>query len=153
MSLPPAAAGSTIPVMATASHSDAHRRLQEHGLRSTRCRRAVLAVIDAAAEPMTVEQIADALAGEGFDLSTIYRNVETFERHGLLNRLDMGDDVRRYCGCDGHHHHIRCLRCGRIDKVDVCLIEQMEGAIEQELGYKIVNHALVFTGLCRKCRR
>ena len=139
--------------MADSSQFDAQAMLQRCGLRCTRCRRAVLEVICASREPMTVEQIAGVLGEQGFDLSTIYRNVETFERRGLINRLDMGDGVRRYCGCDGHHHHIRCVRCGRIDRVDWCLIERMESQIAQSLGYKIIDHSLVFTGLCGKCRR
>jgi Fur family ferric uptake transcriptional regulator len=139
--------------MAGRADTDANALLRDKGLRTTRCRRAVLATVAAADEPLTVEQIADALAGEGFDLSTIYRTVETFEQHGMLNRLDLGDGTRRYCGCDGHHHHIRCLKCGRIDKVDLCLVERMQGAIEKTLGYRIVDHSLVFTGVCRRCRR
>jgi Fe2+ or Zn2+ uptake regulation protein len=137
--------------------------LRSKGLRATGCRRAVLALLADAQEPMSVEQIAaalgrarhgrQALGGRRFDLSTIYRSVEAFERCGLVNRLELGDDVRRYCRCDGHHHHIRCLKCGRIDKVELCLIERMAGQIERSMGYRIVDHHLVFSGLCRACRR
>ena len=138
--------------MARHAQPDFAEALRRKGLRSTRCRRAMLRALAEAEEPMTAEQIAGALAAEGFDLSTIYRNVETFERQGLFHRVDMGDGVRRYCSRDGHHHHIRCLRCGRIDHVETCLIERMEAKIERSLGYRIVDHHLVFTGLCRACR-
>jgi Fe2+ or Zn2+ uptake regulation protein len=139
--------------MASGAQHDAAQALRDSGLRNTRCRRAMLILLREADEPLTVEQIADRLAADGFDVSTIYRNVESFDRHGLVSRVDFGDDVRRYCARDGHHHHIRCLRCGRIDSVETCLIERMEAAIRRRLGYSIVGHSLVFTGLCRDCRR
>lgn len=50
-------------------------------------------------------------------LGTVYRNLEQLAAHGLIRKLELPGDQRRFDGDVSEHYHIRCLVCGRVDDV------------------------------------
>ena len=93
------------------------------GLKCTPARLAVLARLAEARGPSTHAEIHAALAGRGFDRATIYRNLSDLQEHGLVSRVDVGDQAARYelSGAHGHdaaHPHFRCDACGDVLCVD-----------------------------------
>src|ERR1700759_5537066 len=66
-------------------------------------------------EPQTMHPIVEACRG-GPDRASVYRAIALFERLGIVQRLQMGWKYKLELSdaFTHHHHHLTCLRCGRI---------------------------------------
>jgi Fur family ferric uptake transcriptional regulator len=102
------------------SVAELQREIRSHGMRSTGPRVAVLGHLSRAAAPLSHTEIYEALAGDGFDRATIYRNLMDLAEVGLLVRSDLGDHVwrfeRKQARSDhaaGHPHFV-CVDCGGV---------------------------------------
>jgi Fur family transcriptional regulator, ferric uptake regulator len=87
------------------------------------------------------------------DYSSVFRAVSLLERDGLLDRIDLGDGKARFELRDDHHEHIKCERCGRIDEVPVCVLDDAAAQVHNLTGFKVTSHRVVFGGLCEDCAR
>ena len=76
----------TGPVPATATFGDALGVLRMNGLRASSARRVLLEALFAAEEPRSAERLAIDLDG---DLASVYRNLETLERVGLVRHFHL----------------------------------------------------------------
>jgi len=85
------------------------------------------------------------------DYSSVFRAVSLFERQGLLDRLDLGDGKARFEVREDHHEHIRCERCGRVEEVPVCVLDDAATQVQNLTGFQVRSHRVVFGGLCREC--
>lgn len=88
------------------------------GLRATHQRVAVLEILRADGEPLSHNQISEQLTHSG-ERSTLYRNLTTLTRVGLLRRIELGDRVWRFEYARGasharQHPHFVCTECGVI---------------------------------------
>lgn len=86
-------------------------------------------------------------------LGTIYRNLETLSRLGMIHKLELGGMQKRFDGKTQDHYHLRCLRCGRIDDVPMEPHTVLEESVEGLTDYKVLGHRLEFVGLCLTCRK
>ncbi len=90
------------------------------------------------------------------DQATVYRNIDLFERLGVINRLRLGwhtkielSDVFQH-----HHHHMSCVNCGKIFILkDNDTIEQEITHIASRSGFKPMDHQLEIRGLCKNCQK
>lgn len=111
----------------TASRPEAAAELRNAiravGLRSTAPRVAVLNWLRQARAPLSHGEIAEALAPDGFDRATIYRNLVDLTEAGLLRRIDVGDHVWRFerdagdgsaRSAEPTHPHFVCVDCGAL---------------------------------------
>jgi Fe2+ or Zn2+ uptake regulation protein len=87
----------------------------------------------------------------GADYSSVFRAVVMLERQGVVDQIDLGDGRSRYELHDRHHEHIRCERCGRIEEVAGCVLDDVAGQVQQATGFKVTSHKVVFAGLCGDC--
>jgi len=85
------------------------------------------------------------------DYSSVFRAVSLFEREGVLDRIDLGGGRARFEVRDDHHEHIRCERCGRVEEVPVCVLDDASAQVHSLTGFKVTSHRVVFGGLCREC--
>jgi Fe2+ or Zn2+ uptake regulation protein len=86
--------------------------------------------------------------------ATLFRAVDVLVDLGVLDRIELGDGTRRYRVCDrGHHHHVICTGCHRIEEIDVCLPERQLSQAAARAGFAIERHALELYGRCAECRR
>ncbi len=109
----------------------ARKLLQQAQLRCTATRIAVLQHLATATQPISHSDVADGMSQSGFDKSTLFRSLVDLADAGLLTRLDLGDQVRRYELRRGdtsksktdwvteEHPHFVCVDCGRV----TCLFE------------------------------
>lgn len=93
--------------------------IREAGLRCTGPRVAVLEHLHATGAPSSHGELVEALGDRGFDAATLYRNLIDLTRAGLLNRINLGDNVWRF-ELRGHktahpeHPHFVCTGCGEV---------------------------------------
>jgi Fur family ferric uptake transcriptional regulator len=85
-------------------------------------------------------------------LATVYRNLEILTQAGLIAKREVGGRQKRFDSDVSDHDHICCIRCHRVDNLDV----DREGIgslpINQINGYTITGYRLEFVGICRECR-
>lgn len=133
-------------------------RLRSEAGRVTRSRRVVLEALVRLQRPSTPKQIAGAVGGEVCDLATVYRSLKLFERMGLVQRVELGDGLARFEIADDdvhghHHHHLICRECGRIVKLEDCILADVERALARRYAYAEVRHRLEFFGICPDCQQ
>ena len=86
------------------------------GVRATRQRGAIIALLDTVDEFRSAQELHDELRrrGENIGLTTVYRTLQTMAVAGLVDmvRTDTGESVYRRCAAPHHHHHLVCRDCG-----------------------------------------
>lgn len=134
--------------------------LKEKGYKLTPQRRAILdIIIEKEGQHLTAEEIYDEVKKRCPDigLATVYRTVLLLEEVNVIYKLDLNDGCSRYelvHSDETHrHHHLVCNECNGVIEVEDDLLEELEEEIEKEYGFKIVDHALKFYGICKECQK
>jgi Fur family ferric uptake transcriptional regulator len=86
------------------------------------------------------------------DFSTVFRAMQTLERVGVVDQVELGDGKARYETRREHHEHIRCTECGTVAEVPGCVVEDAVAEIQKRTGYAVSSHQVVFVGVCESCR-
>ena len=102
---------------------------------------------------LSAEDVYKALLGEGLDvgLATVYRVLTQFEQAGLLSRqhFEAGKAVFEL-NQGGHHDHLVCLQCGRVEEFFDDGIEKRQGEIAKNRGFELRGHSLALYADCAK---
>jgi Fur family ferric uptake transcriptional regulator len=102
---------------------------------------------------LTAEDVYRKLLAEGLDvgLATVYRVLTQFEQAGLLVRhhFESGKAVFEL-NQGGHHDHLVCLQCGRVEEFFDAEIEKRQTKIARERGFEISEHALYLYAECTR---
>ncbi len=130
--------------------------LRKAGLKVTLPRMKILDILEASSHHhQSAEDVYKALLGEGEDigLATVYRVLTQFESAGIVKRhhFEGGHSVFEL-EHGGHHDHIKCMKCGRIDEFVDETIETRQRAIAGDLGYELTDHSLYMYGICSRCQ-
>ncbi len=84
-------------------------------------------------------------------LGTVYRNLELMAENGIILKLDVGGTQKRFDATVENHYHVRCNSCGRVDDIDMEVLETIDERAAAASDYSILGHHIEFTGLCEKC--
>jgi rubredoxin len=86
------------------------------------------------------------------DLSpaTVYNTLHELEEIGMLQGLDLGLGERHYDIKTGHHAHLVCIGCGRVE--DVSYVPNSTTLVpEHTHGFQVVDCSIIFRGYCSAC--
>jgi len=132
--------------------------LKTMGLKATLPRLRILSLFESSAvRHLSAEDVYRTLISEGEDigLATVYRVLTQFEQAGLLERhhFESGKAVFEL-NQGGHHDHIVCIKCGRVDEFYDEEIEKRQKMAAEARGFKIHDHSLYIYGICTEqpCR-
>jgi Fur family ferric uptake transcriptional regulator len=128
--------------------------LERYGLRPTRQRLAVLAVLAAERDDATAQEIHAALAagGERVGLATVYRTLAALSECGAVDALSHHPDEICYRLCsEEHHHHLVCQRCHRVVELGDCDLDLWLSERARKHGFTISAHTVEATGTCADC--
>ena len=128
--------------------------LKEIGLKATLPRRRILELFEASkVRHLSAEDVYKALIGEGMDvgLATVYRVLTQFEQAGLLARqhFETGKAVFEL-NQGGHHDHLVCLQCGRVEEFYDGEIEKRQSEVAHKNGFELRGHSLALYADCTK---
>lgn len=145
--------------------------LKSKGLRITHPRQRVVALLDAACEPLSAYDIAERLEarGEKVDTVSIYRILECLADHHLIHRvLGTGKVLKCVLGpatecnastCGPHHHthdhchHLLiCQHCHSVAEVPCPDLTALKQYVERVSAFRVKTHQLEFWGLCAQCQ-
>lgn len=88
------------------------------------------------------------------DQSTIYRNIELFERLGIVTRLRLGwhTKIELSDKFQNHHHHITCKKCGKVQDIpEEPTLETTILKIAQSYNFRMTDHHIEIKGTCSRC--
>jgi Fur family ferric uptake transcriptional regulator len=132
------------------------RELKGTGLKVTLPRLKVLDLFQHSPERhLTAEDVYRKLIDEHSDigLATVYRVLTQFEQAGLLVRHHFEGGKAVYeLNEGGHHDHLVCLQCGRVEEFYDAGIEKRQTAVARERGFRITEHSLYLYAECVKPR-
>jgi Fur family transcriptional regulator, ferric uptake regulator len=128
--------------------------LKESGLKATLPRRKILELFEQSkVRHLSAEDVYKALIAEGIDvgLATIYRVLTQFEQAGLLSRqnFEAGKAVFEL-NQGGHHDHLVCLQCGRVEEFYDQEIEKRQNEVARKRGFQLHGHSLALYADCTK---
>jgi len=128
--------------------------LKDIGLKATLPRRRILELFETSkVRHLSAEDVYKALIAEGMDvgLATVYRVLTQFEQAGLLARqhFETGKAVFEL-NQGGHHDHLVCLQCGKVEEFYDAEIEKRQSEISKKSGFELRGHSLALYGDCTK---
>lgn len=136
--------------------SDNDRHSAGTGVRATRQRGAIIALLDTVEEFRSAQELHDELRrrGENIGLTTVYRTLQTLAAADLVDlvRTDSGESVYRRCAAPHHHHHLVCRDCGAAVEVSGREVEAWAADVAAAHGFSDVSHTIELFGTCAECR-
>jgi len=128
---------------------EAVRALRESGLRLSTPRRLVIEALFAAAGPVSAAHLARALA---LDESSVYRNLEVLERHGLIHHVHLGHGPGLYVlVARDEVEYIYCERCAKVTPLAPEQLDPVRRQIKERFGYTARFTHFAIVGLCERC--
>lgn len=131
--------------------------LKKAGLKVTLPRMKILDLMESSSvRHQSAEDIYQSLRDEGEEvgLATVYRVLTQFEAAGLVTRHHFeGGQAVFELNREGHHDHIVCVVCGRVEEFFDDVIESQQLKIADSRGYIITDHSLTLYGKCPSCQK
>ena len=128
--------------------------LKSTGLKTTLPRLKILNLFEnSEIRHLSAEDVYKVLINEGEDigLATVYRVLTQFEQAGLLERQHFeGGKAVFELKSDGHHDHLVCLQCGRVEEFYDAEIEKRQVKIAKDRGFSLHEHSLSLYADCVK---
>jgi len=85
-------------------------------------------------------------------LGTVYRNLDLLAEKGIIRKLEVGGDQKRFDGDVSPHYHIRCIECDRVDDIFIEMNDELEKNAAGCCSYQILGHHVEFSGICSHCQ-
>lgn len=131
--------------------------LRRNKLRLTKARKAFVAILCANSFPLSVADILLSLHAAGImvNKTTVYRELERFQKLGIVDSEQLDNRKRYYeLSSRGHHHHLVCVGCDHVEDiaVDESILLREEHKVRREKKFTALRHSLKFFGLCQKCQ-
>lgn len=142
--------------MAGGAEERYHRLLKTQGLKKTKARLAVLAVLDSAHRPRSVDSIhQDASRLELMDRVTVYRTLEAFHRSGLVERVRVGGRTWRYHLSlepdHPSHPHFYCSGCGKLECLPMDIVSVDLDRMRKDYPARVEHLQINLEGFCPAC--
>ncbi len=128
--------------------------LRQRGFRLTPQRRLVLEAVEGSEGHISAEDIYGRVRARypGFNISTVYRNLELLKGQGLITETDLGQGHLSYHYREkGHHHHLICEGCGTVIDMDETLLIPLKDSLSRHHRFRAdLSHLAIF-GRCERC--
>lgn len=141
--------------------SSVYRRLEQGAKRLTPQREFIIKLfLDRPGQHLSAEEVHQLVRQEFRDvgMATVYRTLEMLTKLEVVQQIHFNDGRARYeVNLDTtsmhRHHHMVCLRCGRVEEFQEDLLDQLESRLFAERGFRVADHELKFYGTCGSCTR
>ena len=126
-------------------------RLEMRGHRITGSRRRVLDAVLAQPAHFTVDDVLRSTRKVG--RATVFRTMKILLDLNIVCRVLLDDGTLHYrVSTRGHHHHLVCRDCGRVEDFTNCDVTTLVRELAKSTDYEIEAHWLEGYGRCQACR-
>lgn len=123
--------------------------VRQGGMRLSTARRLVLEAFFAADAPVSAGHLAQTLS---IDESSVYRNLEVLERHGLIRHVHLGHGPGLYALVGRHEvEYLYCEQCAKVTAVTPKQLDAVRKTIKKRFGYEARFTHFAIVGLCEHC--
>lgn len=81
------------------------------------------------------------------DKSTVYRTLETLKENNIIETSINHKNELYYIIKQEHIHYIKCIKCHKKEKINICPVEDLE-----KKGFKVITHKIEIDGICKDCK-
>lgn len=136
------------------------KKLRANGYKYTHSRNAIIKLLAETTEHLKCEEIYRRLREDGVSLPTVYRNIDIFNRLGIIKEVMIHNE--RYFELNIYtqkklHIHFHCQQCGKIkeysDRQDFKGMIQLKTTMENKYKDAIEDISIVMTGVCVDCQK
>src|SRR5664279_3669566 len=139
----------TGPRLEAATLAEALAAVRARGLRLSGARRVVLEALYATNDPLSAEDIAEGIGAlPASDLASVYRNLETLERLGLVQHVHLGHGAGRYVRAGREREYLVCEGCGANRAVPPEQLDGVRRAVQEATGFSARFSHFPIVGLC-----
>jgi Fur family ferric uptake transcriptional regulator len=144
-------------VAVPALHDAVQAKLREADQLYTSGRRELVEVLAGFDRPVTIYELLETRPK--LTQSSVYRNLAGLVELEAVQKVVGADDRVRYEFAEdiiGHHHHLICTECGRVDdfRVPRSTERSLDTALQRAAdaaGFAVAGHRLDAVGLCAAC--
>ena len=86
-------------------------------------------------------------------LATVYKTLETLSNLNLIQVLNLSEDSFRYDADMSNHHHIRCLKCDKVEDLHGIDAQPFINEVTEKTNYKLQKQQFYFFGICPHCQK
>lgn len=129
--------------------------LKDKNMKVTKARMNILTILLNNKDGMTAEEIFDICRESqiNINLSTVYRTLDTFYEHQIIDKFILEDGVSSYKLHKSTHKYIlECDICHKEVEVP-CPIGQIEELIKRQTGFTLTEHNIEIKGVCEECKK
>lgn len=101
----------------------------------------------------TADEVYECVHNEYPSISkaTVYRILNRISEEGEILHLQIPGGADRFDTTLRIHHHLKCVKCGKVSDIDIPELKGIEERIKNEKGFYIDGYRLVFNGICSEC--
>jgi len=125
----------------------------DNNMRFTSQRKVILEELKKVKSHPTVNEIYNMVRKRlpriGF--STLYRNLDLLAKLGIIRKLEVNGEQKRFDGNISPHYHICCIICKRIEDIFIKVDRELEKSAASCCDNKILDHHIQFSGICSNC--
>jgi Fur family ferric uptake transcriptional regulator len=131
--------------------------LKRSGLKNTKCRAAILDILEQSDQPVAADRLFHQLNEKNIMLSfsTVYRTLDALTDKKLVKKLTIAGEEKALFEYNrrGHRHYLICLGCRKNLAIEHCPLKGYEEILKKETDYAISGHKLDIYGYCPDCQK
>lgn len=122
-------------------------------LRMTNQREMILRELNKSKEHLSADELYERIKKimPRISLATVYRNLEILSEAGVIAKLEISGRLKRFDYEVKNHNHIHCVKCNRIDNLDLKLEPLDCESLSKVEGYTVTGCRIEVNGLCSEC--
>ncbi|MGI8427872.1 MAG: Fur family transcriptional regulator [Solirubrobacteraceae bacterium] len=138
------------PALSFTTIEEAIAAVRGRGMRLSTARRLVLEALFGAEGPVSAVHLAQELS---IDATSVYRNLEVLERHGLIRHVHLGHGPGLYVLVGRHElEYLYCEHCASVTPVSPEQLDPLRGHLREAFGYEARFTHFAIVGLCPRCQ-
>ncbi|NGQ96585.1 transcriptional repressor [Brevibacillus sp. SYP-B805] len=131
-------------------------KLREAGVRMTPQRRVILEYLYQQRNHPTADDIHREIGAKypefrALSVTTIYNNLKTLKKYGLIKEIYTQAGIARYDSNIDHHHHLLCTVCGSIADYYYPLRFPVD-ELRIDSDFTVEDIYVELRGICRLCK-
>jgi len=126
---------------------------RSNGLKLTHQRLQIFSALASSSEHPSAESIYKSLVSRypSLSLDTVYRTLFTFEKLGIISKVQALDDRARFDGNPLPHHHMVCTKCKNIIDFYWPAFDDMQRPHETKKWGRVKSIQVELRGVCDSC--